>query len=56
MGIQAWYMSDATSEDQRDEHQLDPPCPVSLEQLREFGVLYFGVDADMCVWHDDGRM
>ena len=42
-------MSSNPDDDQRDPQQQSPPAPVSLEQLSEFGVLHFNVDADKCV-------
>ncbi|KAL1432887.1 hypothetical protein MTO96_001883 [Rhipicephalus appendiculatus] len=33
--VRAWYMDEDSSVDQREEHQLDPPVPVSLDELRE---------------------
>ncbi|XP_031570315.1 1,2-dihydroxy-3-keto-5-methylthiopentene dioxygenase-like [Actinia tenebrosa] len=43
--VRAWYM-DSSDEDQRLPHQLDPPQPVSLDQLKQLGVLYWKLDAD----------
>ena len=40
--VKAWFM-DSSEEDQRLPHQLDPPEPVSLEDLRNCGVLYWKV-------------
>ena len=34
---------DSSKEDQRLPHQLDPPQPVSLEDLENCGVLYWKV-------------
>lgn len=42
MGLEAWYM-DGSEEDQRRPHRLEPHQPVSLEQLKELGVLYWQV-------------
>jgi hypothetical protein len=39
---EAWYMDDS-SEDQRQPHQLSPSQPVSHDQLKKIGVLYFKV-------------
>lgn len=41
--VRAWYMDDSDS-DQRLEHQLDPPEFVSLDKLKELGVLYWTFD------------
>lgn len=43
--VQAWFM-DSSNADQRLPHQLDPPQPVSLEDLSNSGVLYWKLDAD----------
>ena len=40
--VKAWFM-DSSDEDQRLPHQLDPPEPVSLEDLKNCGVLYWKV-------------
>ena len=40
--VKAWFM-DSSDEDQRLAHQLDPPQPVSLEDLENCGVLYWKV-------------
>ena len=36
---------DSSDEDQRLPHQLDPPQPVSLEDLANCGVLYWKVSS-----------
>ena len=41
--VKAWFM-DSSDEDQRLPHQLDPPEPVSLEDLKNCGVLYWKVN------------
>ena len=41
--VKAWFM-DSSDEDQRLPHQLDPPEPVSLEDLKNCGVLYWKVE------------
>lgn len=41
--VQAWYMDDSV-DDQRLSHQLDPPQFVSLDTLKELGVLYWHFD------------
>lgn len=46
MGLEAWYM-DGSEEDQRRPHRLEPHQPVSLEQLKELGVLYWQLNADI---------
>ncbi|KAL6971653.1 homogentisate 1,2-dioxygenase [Sarracenia purpurea var. burkii] len=43
--IQAWYM-DESDEDQRLPHHRNPEEYVSLDQLAEFGVLSWRLDAD----------
>lgn len=40
--VSAWYMDDS-KEDQRAPHKTDPLQPVSLEELKALGVLYFQV-------------
>lgn len=40
--VSAWFM-DSSDEDQRLPHHLDPPQPVSLEDLANCGVLYWKV-------------
>lgn len=46
MGLEAWYM-DGSEEDQRRPHRLEPHQPVSLEQLKELGVFYWQLNADI---------
>jgi len=41
--VKAWFM-DSSDTDQRLPHQLDPPEPVSLEDLKNCGVLYWKVN------------
>jgi len=36
----------AGDEDQREEHKQTPNVPVSLDELKAFGVLYYRMDAD----------
>ena len=36
---------DSSDEDQRLPHQLDPPQPVSLDDLENCGVLYWQVSS-----------
>uniref|UniRef100_A0A8C6G8I3 Acireductone dioxygenase n=1 Tax=Mus spicilegus TaxID=10103 RepID=A0A8C6G8I3_MUSSI len=43
--VQAWYMDESTA-DPRKPHRAQPDRPVSLEQLRTLGVLYWKLDAD----------
>ena len=43
--VQAWYM-DKSADDPRRPHRREPARPVSLEQLRGLGVLYWKLDAD----------
>lgn len=41
--VRAWYMDDSDA-DQRLEHQLDPPQPVEMDDVKKLtGVLYFKV-------------
>lgn len=40
--VQAWYMDESTA-DPRMPHRAQPDRPVSLEQLRTLGVLYWKV-------------
>lgn len=44
--LEAWYMDDDTTVDQREEHRLNPNEPASLEALQKLGVLYWTFDAD----------
>ncbi|XP_050039079.1 acireductone dioxygenase [Dermacentor andersoni] len=53
--VRAWYMDDDLSTDQREEHQLDPPVPVALDEIREkSGVLYWKLNAD--TYEKDGEL
>ena len=44
--LEAWYMDDDTTVDQREEHRLNPNEPASLEVLQKLGVVYWTFDAD----------
>jgi len=44
--LEAWYMDDDPTVDQREEHRLNPNKPASLEVLQKLGVLYWTFDAD----------
>uniref|UniRef100_A0A668TE29 Acireductone dioxygenase n=1 Tax=Oreochromis aureus TaxID=47969 RepID=A0A668TE29_OREAU len=46
MVLEAWYM-DGSEEDQRRPHRLEPNQPASLEQLKELGVFYWQLNADI---------
>ncbi|XP_029972595.1 acireductone dioxygenase [Salarias fasciatus] len=46
MGIEAWYM-DSSDEDQRKPHRLQPNQAVSLEELKQLGVCYWKLNADI---------
>ncbi|XP_051942671.1 acireductone dioxygenase [Hippocampus zosterae] len=46
MALEAWYM-DNSDEDQRKPHKLDPNRPVSLEELKQLGVFYWKLNADI---------
>ncbi|KAH6935985.1 hypothetical protein HPB50_012074 [Hyalomma asiaticum] len=53
--VRAWYMDDDLSTDQREEHQQDPPLPVSLDEVRDkSGVLYWKLNAD--TYEEDGQL
>ncbi|XP_002399605.4 1,2-dihydroxy-3-keto-5-methylthiopentene dioxygenase [Ixodes scapularis] len=53
--VQAWYMDSDTTTDQREEHQLDPPLPVSIDEVRDkSGVLYWKLNAD--TYEQDGEL
>lgn len=41
--VEAWYMDEATEEDQRKPHRCEPNQPVSLELLSQLGVFYWKV-------------
>ncbi|XP_062571282.1 acireductone dioxygenase-like [Saccostrea cucullata] len=43
--VRAWHMNEVT-EDQRKPHMTDPPQFVTLDQLKDLGVLYFGISSD----------
>jgi len=47
--MRAWYMDADTTADQRAPHEQAPPAPCSLETLAAMGVLYWHLDATMCV-------
>ncbi|GJQ82796.1 hypothetical protein Trydic_g13499 [Trypoxylus dichotomus] len=45
--VRAWFMDNDTSVDQREEHHLNPPRYVSLEELQQLtGVEYFNFDVN----------
>uniref|UniRef100_A0A7S2UW46 Acireductone dioxygenase n=1 Tax=Fibrocapsa japonica TaxID=94617 RepID=A0A7S2UW46_9STRA len=46
MAIEAWYMDEDTSADQRLPHRKEPNESVSLEQLEKLGVLTWSLNAD----------
>ena len=52
--VKAWLM-DSSNEDQRLPHQLDPPQPVSLEVLKNCGVLYWKVILTFYILISEGR-
>ncbi|KAF7247609.1 1,2-dihydroxy-3-keto-5-methylthiopentene dioxygenase [Varanus komodoensis] len=43
--VESWYM-DESQEDPQKEHRRRPNEPVSLQQLRRLGVVYWKLDAD----------
>lgn len=48
-------MDDDLTVDQREEHQLDPPVPASLDEIRKrSGVLYWKLNAD--TYMEDGEL
>ncbi|KMZ56409.1 Acireductone dioxygenase (Fe(2+)-requiring) [Zostera marina] len=51
--IQAWYMNDS-DEDQRLPHHLEPKQFVSLEKLKELGVVSFKLNAN--IYENDGEL
>ena len=54
--VSAWFMDDS-DEDQRLEHKKDPNVPVSMEQLKDIGVLYYNVSIfcfSVCLLSDTG--
>nr|XP_057946360.1 acireductone dioxygenase isoform X1 [Doryrhamphus excisus] len=53
MGIEAWYM-DTSDEDQRQPHKLKPNQPVSLETLKNLGVIHWKLNAD--IYDDDPEL
>lgn len=44
--VQAWYMDDATEEDQRLPHHRQPDDPVPLAKLLDLGIVAMRLDAD----------
>jgi len=45
--VRCWYTPERSEEDQREERQLSPPQPLSLDTLyTTTGVEYFKIDAD----------
>ncbi|XP_061089420.1 acireductone dioxygenase [Conger conger] len=44
--IEAWYLDECNG-DQRLPHKCDPNKPVSLEELKQLGVLHWKLDADI---------
>eukprot|EP01136_Pigoraptor_vietnamica_P016203 Opistho-1_new@60015 len=44
--VEAWFMDDDTSSDQRLPHRQTPNAPVSLDYLASFGVKYYCIDGD----------
>lgn len=45
----AYYMDDDTATDQRAPHVREPRTPVSRAELAALGVLYWRMDASVCV-------
>lgn len=52
--VKAWFM-DSSEEDQRLPHQLDPPEPVSLDDLKNCGVLYWKVNHTFYIDFSQGK-
>lgn len=53
--VRAWYMDNDFTVDQREEHQLCPPVPASLDDVRaKSGVLYWKLNADS--YEEDGEL
>lgn len=52
--VKAWFM-DSSEEDQRLPHQLDPPKPVSLDDLKNCGVLYWKVNHTFYIDFSQGK-
>ena len=52
--VKAWFM-DSSDKDQRLPHQLDPPEPVSLEDLENCGVLYWKVNRTYILSFGQGK-
>lgn len=52
--VKAWFM-DSSEEDQRLPHELDPPKPVSLDDLRNCGVLYWKVNHTFYIDFSQGK-
>jgi len=44
--LEAWYMDNDTTTDQREEHRQEPNQPCSMQTLASLGVLYWKMDAD----------
>ncbi|XP_061181512.1 acireductone dioxygenase-like [Saccostrea echinata] len=43
--VRAWYMDDV-EDDQRKPHMTEPPQFVTMDQLKDLGVLYFEISSD----------
>ncbi|CAM9470572.1 unnamed protein product [Discosporangium mesarthrocarpum] len=54
MVIEAWYMDDDTTADQRLPHRQEPNVPCSLDNLASIGVLNWKLDADK--YEDDPEL